>query len=84
MKKDCPRLVLHIVRNIVWTVLSSKQSGSCTEGSKKDEHEEKIVKELTSGVAFGDLDEEEDMSSDEEGCGGSWSGVLCKQEAQHE
>ena len=77
VKKECPKLVSLIVRNIVWTVLSSKQSGSCVDGSKKEEYEEKIVQALSSGLGFGDRDEADDVSSEEEGCGGTWSGVLC-------
>jgi hypothetical protein len=85
VKKECPKLVSAIVRNIVWTVLSSKQSGSCAEGSKKNEYEEKIVVALASGLGFGDRDEADNVSSEEEGCGGSWSGVVCAatQEMNH-
>ena len=50
VKEKHKRLVKHVVRNIVWTVLASAQSGSCTEDSKKEEHEEKIVKALSDGV----------------------------------
>ncbi len=29
VKQECSRLVTHVVKNIIWTVLSSSLSGSC-------------------------------------------------------
>ena len=77
VKQDCPRLVTHVVRNIIWTVLSSSISGSCQDPAKKDEHEKKVVQELCRGLAFGDRVEGEAVSSDEEEYRDVGLAVLC-------
>ncbi len=35
VKATYPHLVMHVVKNIVWTVLSSSMSGSCEDPGKK-------------------------------------------------